>query len=90
MGCSQRLQQCRRQFHIQITQLFDQLGSVLHPARAARVIAANSRIEASQAGEHLQGLLAVAESVDRAAEVIHGNVQRCRSALSAIHIADKS
>ncbi|MEE9397580.1 MAG: chemotaxis protein [Methylococcales bacterium] len=85
-----RSQECRRQFQTQITLLFEQLGSVLHPARAARVIAANSRIEASQAGEHLQSLLAVAESVDKAAEVIHSNVQRCRSALSVIQINDKN
>lgn len=60
----------------------------MHPARAARVIAANSRIEASQAGDYLQSLQAVAESVDNAAQVIHDNVQRCKSALSVINISE--
>ncbi len=79
-----RLNNCKREICSQINRLLEQLGQVMHPARAARVIAANSRIEASQAGEYLQSLLAVAESVDQAAEIIHGNVQRCRSALSSI------
>lgn len=84
----QSMQSCLRQFNIHVTQLLDQLGEVMHPARAARVIAANSRIEASQAGEYLQSLQAVAESVDNAAQVIHDNVQRCRSALSFINFAE--
>ncbi len=77
-----------REFKLHVSQLLDQLQEVMYPARAARVIAANSRIEASQAGEYLQSLQAVAESVDNAAQVIHDNVQRCRSALSIILIAD--
>lgn len=81
----QRMQICLSQFNVHIAQLLDQLAEVMHPARAARVIAANSRIEASQAGEYLQSLQAVAESVDNAAQVIHDNVQRCRSALSFIN-----
>ena len=80
--------ECKREFKSNVTQLLDQLGEVMHPARAARVIAANSRIEASQAGEYLQSLQAVAESVDNAAQVIHDNVQRCRSALSVIDLND--
>ncbi len=76
--------ECRLEFETNVTQLLDQLNEVMHPARAARVIAANSRIEASQAGEYLQSLQAVAESVDNAAQIIHENVQRCRSALSII------
>lgn len=84
----QKMQECLRQFNAHIAQLLDQLGEVMHPARAARVIAANSRIEASQAGEYLQSLQAVAESVDNAAQVIHDNVQRCRSALSFIMITE--
>ena len=60
----------------------------MHPARAARVIAANSRIEASQAGEYLQSLQAVAESVDNAAQIIHDKVNKCRSALSVIKTDD--
>jgi hypothetical protein len=76
--------ECRHEFKTNVTQLLDQLNEVMHPARAARVIAANSRIEASQAGEYLQSLQAVAESVDNAAQIIHDNVQRCRSALSII------
>ncbi len=84
----QRMQLCRAQFRIHVNQLLDQLEGVMHPARAARVIAANSRIEASQAGEYLQSLQAVAESVDNAAQVIHDNVQRCRSALSILNIAE--
>ncbi len=79
---------CRRDFKANVTQLLDQLAEVMHPARAARVIAANSRIEASQAGEYLQSLQAVAESVDNAAQVIHDNVQRCRSALSVVDLID--
>lgn len=79
---------CKREFKTNVTQLLDQLGEVMHPARAARVIAANSRIEASQAGEYLQSLQAVAESVDNAAQVIHDNVQRCRSALSVVDLTE--
>jgi hypothetical protein len=77
---------CRSEFKQHVAELLDQLESVMHPARAARVIAANSRIEASQAGDYLQSLQAVAESVDNAAQVIHDNVQRCKSALSVINI----
>ncbi len=84
----QRMQSCRFQFRTHVNKLLDQLEGVMHPARAARVIAANSRIEASQAGEYLQSLQAVAESVDNAAQVIHDNVQRCRSALSIINISE--
>lgn len=73
---------CQRQFKRDVAQLLGQLEAVMHHARAARVIAANSRIEASQAGEYLQSLQAVAESVDKAAHTIHDNVQRCRIALS--------
>ncbi len=83
-NAKQKMIECRRHFKSNVTQLLDQLGEVMHPARAARVIAANSRIEASQAGEYLQSLQAVAESVDNAAQIIHDNVQRCRSALSVV------
>ncbi len=83
-----RMLQCRQDFKSNVAQLLDQLAEVMHPARAARVIAANSRIEASQAGEYLQSLQAVAESVDNAAQVIHDNVQRCRTALSAVDIVE--
>lgn len=84
----QNMTECRRDFSVSVMQLLDQLAEVMHPARAARVIAANSRIEASQAGEYLQSLQAVAESVDNAAQVIHDNVQRCRSALSIVKMSD--
>ncbi len=84
----QQMMQCKRDFKLNVTHLLDQLAEVMHPARAARVIAANSRIEASQAGEYLQSLQAVAESVDNAAQVIHDNVQRCRTALSIVDIVD--
>lgn len=84
----QTMVECKRDFKLNVTLLLDQLASVMHPARAARVIAANSRIEASQAGEYLQSLQAVAESVDNAAQVIHDNVQRCRSALSIVDLND--
>jgi len=83
-----KMDKCKRDFKMNITQLLDQLEEVMHPARAARVIAANSRIEASQAGEYLQSLQAVAESVDNAAQIIHDNVQRCRSALSIVEQTD--
>lgn len=79
--------ECQREFSQNISELLAQLADVMHPARAARVIAANSRIEASQAGEYLQSLQAVAESVDHAAQVINEKVNRCRSALSLI-VAD--
>ncbi len=82
-----RMLECRREFDIHVGTLLDQLAEVMHPARAARVIAANSRIEASQAGEYLQSLQAVAESVDHAAQIIHDKVHRCRSALSLINTA---
>jgi len=77
-----RMLDCQRQFKRDVAMLLGQLEAVMHHARAARVIAANSRIEASQAGEYLQSLQAVAESVDNAAHTIHDNVQRCRIALS--------
>jgi len=64
--------------------LLMQLTEIMYPARAARVIAANSRIEASQAGEYMQSLQAVAESVDHAAQVINDKVHKCRSALGLI------
>lgn len=83
-----KMHECRKDFNLHVAQLLDQLGEVMHPARAARVIAANSRIEASQAGEYLQSLQAVAESVDHAAQIIHDKVQKCRSALSVINLAD--
>jgi len=85
----QSSQQCRRDFTSNVAQLLVQLDEVMHPARAARVIAANSRIEASQAGEYLQSLQAVAESVDNAAQVIHENVLRCRSALSVVDMTNQ-
>lgn len=84
----QNMTECRREFKSNVKQLLEQLAEVMHPARAARVIAANSRIEASQAGEYLQSLQAVAESVDNAAQVIHDNVQRCRTALSIVDLAE--
>ena len=88
LSARQNMTECRRDFKSSVTQLLDQLAEVMHPARAARVIAANSRIEASQAGEYLQSLQAVAESVDHAAQIIHDNVQRCRSALSVVDLID--
>lgn len=84
----QRQIDCHREFSQNITELLVQLADVMHPARAARVIAANSRIEASQAGEYLQSLQAVAESVDHAAQIIHEKVNRCRSALGLIKTAE--
>jgi hypothetical protein len=74
----------RRLFKRDVMLLLTQLESVMHHAQTARVIATYSRIEASQAGEYLQSLQAVAESVDKAAEAIHGNVQRCIMALSTL------
>lgn len=84
----QRRTDCRREFGSHVSELQAQLADVMHPARAARVIAANSRIEASQAGEYLQSLQAVAESVDHAAQIIHDKVHKCRSALSIISTAE--
>lgn len=84
----QNRQDCQREFARHVSDLLAQLGDVMHPARAARVIAANSRIEASQAGEYLQSLQAVAESVDHAAQIIHDKVNKCRSALSLIIAAE--
>jgi len=87
-NAQQKMLACQSKFKLHVSQLLEQLEAVMHPARAARVIAANSRIEASQAGEYLQSLQAVAESVDNAAQVIHDNVQRCKSALSIINISE--
>lgn len=42
----QRRIDCQRQFARHVAELLEQLADVMHPARAARVIAANSRIEA--------------------------------------------
>jgi methyl-accepting chemotaxis protein len=83
-----RTQVCHREFIIQVSELLIKLADVMHPARAARVIAANSRIEASQAGEYLQSLQAVAESVDNAAQIINDKVHKCRSALTIINVAE--
>jgi len=88
MISNQKMLEYKRVFKANVTLLLGQLDEVMHPARAARVIAANSRIEASQAGEYLQSLQAVAESVDNAAQVIHDNVQRCRLALSVVDLAE--
>jgi hypothetical protein len=71
------MQDCQRQFKRDVALLLGQLESVMNHAQTARVIAAYSRIEASQAGEYLQSLLTVAESVDNAAHTIQNNVQRC-------------
>lgn len=87
-NAQQKMQACRNEFKQHVSELLEQLENVMHPARAARVIAANSRIEASQAGDYLQSLQAVAESVDNAAQVIHDNVQRCKTALSVINILE--
>lgn len=88
INAKQKAIECRKNFILHVAQLLDQLGEVMHPARAARVIAANSRIEASQAGEYLQSLQAVAESVDHAAQIIHEKVQKCRSALTIIDLTE--
>jgi len=45
------------------------------------IIATYSRIEASQAGEYLQSLQTVAESVDNAARTIHDKVQRLHNSI---------
>ena len=73
---------------IKVKELLDQLDGIMRPARAARVIAANSRIEASQADEYLQSLQGVAESVDKAAQVIYDSVQRSQRTLSMINHLD--
>ncbi|MGD0960323.1 MAG: chemotaxis protein [Methylomonas sp.] len=83
-----RMSSSKREFVKHVNELLEQLADVMHPARAARVIAANSRIEASQAGEYLQSLQAVAESVDHAAQIINVKVNRCRSALNLINNDD--
>jgi hypothetical protein len=77
------LRNYRRQFKRDVISLLTQLETVMHNAQTARVIATYSRIEASQAGEYLHSLQAVAESVDNAAQTIHENVQRCITALSS-------
>jgi len=84
----QKTQVCQREFVAHVSELLIKLADVMHPARAARVIAANSRIEASQAGEYLQSLQAVAESVDNAAQIINDKVHKCRSALTVINIGE--
>ena len=77
---------CRQQIHLHLSRLQMQLIDIMHPARAARVIAANSRIEAAQAGEYLTSLQTVAESVEHAANIIHEKVQRSRNMLSTIEL----
>lgn len=76
------MQDYNRQFKREVSSLMGQLEAVMHHAQTARVIATYSRIEASQAGEYLQSLQAVAESVDKAAYIIHENVQHCIMALA--------
>lgn len=78
------LQNHRRQFKRNVMLLLTQLEEVLNYSQSARVIATYSRIEASQAGEYLQSLQAVAESVDKASQTIQENVQRCIMALSLV------
>ena len=77
-----KVQDCHRQFKRDVALLLGQLEEVLRYAQTARTIATYSRIEASQAGEYLQSLQTVAESVDNAANTIHDHVQRCIIALS--------
>lgn len=76
------MQECQRQFKREGGLLLNQLEEVMNHAQTARVIATYSRIEASQSGEYLQSLQAVAQNVDNAAHIIHDNVQRCIMALS--------
>jgi methyl-accepting chemotaxis protein len=76
-----KLQICRHAIDDRLSRLELQLIEIMHPARAARVIAANSRIEASQAEEYQTSLYAVAESVEHAASIIHTKVQHCRNML---------
>jgi len=76
------MQECQRQFKREVQLLLNQLEEVMAHAQTARVIATYSRIEASQSGEYLQSLQAVAQNVDNAAHIIHDNVQRCIMALS--------
>ena len=78
-----RVQDCRREFKRDVALLTDHLEEVLRNAQTAQTIAIYSRIEASQAGEYLQSLQTVAESVDNAAQAIHNNVQHCLIVLSA-------
>jgi hypothetical protein len=77
-----RTQDCRREFKRDAALLAGQLEEVLRNAQTAQTIAIYSRIEASQAGEYLQSLQTVAESVDNAAQAINNNVQRCLIVLS--------
>jgi hypothetical protein len=77
-----RVQDYQLQFKQNAAQLSGQLEEVMRFAQTARTIAIYSRIEAAQAGEYLQSLQTVAESVDNAAQAIHDNVQRCIMALS--------
>lgn len=75
-------QEYQRQFNKEVNLLLNQLETVMQQAQTARIIATYSRIEASQSGEYLQSLQAVAQNVDKAAHSIHNNVQRCIMALS--------
>lgn len=75
-------QEYQRQFDKEVNLLLNQLETVMQQAQTARIIATYSRIEASQSGEYLQSLQAVAQNVDKAAHKIHDNVQRCIMALS--------
>ncbi len=85
---NKELMYCSEDLDIKVKELLDQLDGIMRPARAARVIAANSRIEASQADEYLQSLQGVAESVDKAAQVIYDSVQRSQRTLSMINHLD--
>jgi hypothetical protein len=75
-------QEHQRQFNKEVNLLLNQLETVMQQAQTARIIATYSRIEASQSGEYLQSLQAVAQNVDKAAHSIQDNVQRCLMALS--------
>jgi hypothetical protein len=77
-----RMEDCLRKFKRDAAVLSGHLEEVIRNAQTARTIAIYSRIEASQAGEYLQSLQTVAESVDSAAQAIHEHVQRCITVLS--------
>lgn len=66
--------------------LLSQLDEIMNYARAASVIASNSRIESSQAGDYAESLQAVAESVEYAAKVIHEKAVTCKKKLQTLDI----
>lgn len=82
----QTLAATQERLHQQINNHFRELGTALEEiakaTRAAKVIATNSRVEASVAGEYRKNLETVADGLQQAAIAIEHKVAACRRRLA--------